>query len=73
MFMGENAEQPVINELIRSYHVSVNILQGKVSKTRDGSYGTLFVQLEGSDDSVKEAIQYLKGQQVEAEVLEDDK
>ena len=39
-FIGEGTEQPLITDLIRNFDVTVNILQGKISQTQDGSYGT---------------------------------
>ena len=44
-FIGESAEQPLITNLIRQFNVTVNILQGKISQTQNGSYGTLFIHL----------------------------
>ena len=32
-----------MTDLIRNFDVTVNILQGKISQTQDGSYGTLFI------------------------------
>ena len=46
-FIGDSAEQPVITNLIRNLNVTVNILQGKISQTQSGSYGTLFIHLDG--------------------------
>ncbi|MFB4163178.1 methionine ABC transporter ATP-binding protein [Alteribacillus sp. JSM 102045] len=69
MFLGEDAEQPVMTELIQTCGVSVNILQGKVSKTREGSYGTLFVQLQGEKNNLEKALLFLKEHRIEAEVL----
>ncbi|MGY4689047.1 methionine ABC transporter ATP-binding protein [Salibacterium sp. K-3] len=71
-FVGEDAEQPVMTELIRHCGVGVNILQGKLSKTRHGSYGTLFVQLQGDREHMDEALRFLKEHRVEAEVLQHD-
>ncbi|WP_158737836.1 methionine ABC transporter ATP-binding protein [Alteribacillus sp. YIM 98480] len=73
MFLGEDAEQPVMTELIQTCGVSVNILQGKVSKTRDGSYGTLFVQLQGEKKNLDKALLFLEDHRIEAEVLNHDK
>ncbi|RSL34110.1 methionine ABC transporter ATP-binding protein [Salibacterium salarium] len=72
MFLGEDAEQPVMTELIRHCGVAVNILQGKVSKTREGSYGTLFVELQGEQENLDKALQFLEDHRVEAEVLKND-
>lgn len=68
-FIGESAEQPVITKLIRSHHVTVNILQGKISQTRNGSYGTLFIHLDGEQDEIDKAVDFIRSQQVGVEVI----
>lgn len=68
-FIGESAEQPVITELIRHHDVTVNILQGKISQTQNGSYGTLFIHLDGDDEKVDKAVDFIRSQQVGVEVV----
>jgi D-methionine transport system ATP-binding protein len=68
-FVGDSTELPLITTLIRNYQISVNILQGKISQIKDGSYGTLFIHLDGEPSVVSEAIKYLNGQFVGVEVL----
>ncbi|WP_312092487.1 methionine ABC transporter ATP-binding protein [Niallia sp.] len=69
-FVGESAEQPVITNLIRSFAVSVNIIQGKISPTQNGSYGTLYIHLDGEKEEIEKAIQYLHAQEISVEVIE---
>jgi D-methionine transport system ATP-binding protein len=68
-FIGESAEQPVITSLIRNHDVSVNILQGKISQTQNGSYGTLFIHLDGKEPEIEKAIDFIRSQQVGVEVV----
>jgi D-methionine transport system ATP-binding protein len=68
-FVGEAAEQPLITNLIRHYNVTVNILQGKISQTQNGSYGTLFIHLDGESEELSKAIAYIESQQVGVEVI----
>ncbi|WP_026576034.1 methionine ABC transporter ATP-binding protein [Bacillus sp. UNC438CL73TsuS30] len=68
-FIGEAAEQPIITNLIRQNDVTVNILQGKISQTQSGSYGTLFIHLDGDADKVNQAVDYIRTQQVGVEVV----
>jgi D-methionine transport system ATP-binding protein len=68
-FIGEAAEQPIITNLIRNNNVTVNILQGKISQTQSGSYGTLFIHLDGNDAEVDKAVDYIRSQQVGVEVV----
>jgi D-methionine transport system ATP-binding protein len=71
-FIGESAEQPVITNLIRQHDVTINILQGKVSQTQSGSYGTLFIHIDGDEAEINKAIAYIRSQQVGVEVVVND-
>ncbi|CAG9609655.1 methionine ABC transporter ATP-binding protein [Pseudoneobacillus rhizosphaerae] len=68
-FVGEATEQPLITNLIRHHEVTVNILQGKINQTQNGSYGTLFVHLDGDIKEITRAIEYIRSQLVGVEVL----
>ncbi|MFS0656169.1 methionine ABC transporter ATP-binding protein [Bacillus sp. 179-C3.3 HS] len=68
-FIGDSAEQPLISEIIRSYEVDVNILQGKISQTQEGAFGTLFIHINGKETEVEKAIAYIQSKQVEIEVM----
>ncbi len=68
-FIGESAETPVLSEVIRSYKINVNILQGKISQTQHGSYGTLFIHVDGDASEVAKAIDYLHNQEIGVEVI----
>lgn len=68
-FVGESAEQPLITDLIRTFDITINILQGKISQTQNGSYGTLFIHLEGSGEQVSDAISFIESRQVGVEVI----
>jgi D-methionine transport system ATP-binding protein len=68
-FVGEAAEQPLITNLIRHHEVTVNILQGKINQTQNGSYGTLFIHLDGEAKEINSAIEYIRSQLVGVEVL----
>ena len=68
-FVGESAEQPLIKNLIRHFQVTVNILQGKISQTQNGCYGTLFIHVDGEAEEVAKAIEFIHSQQVGVEVI----
>ncbi|MEY2192868.1 methionine ABC transporter ATP-binding protein [Neobacillus sp. BF23-41] len=68
-FVGETTEQPLITNIIRDFDVIVNILQGKISHTQTGSYGTLFIHLDGQSSEIQKAIDYIHSQQVGVEVI----
>ena len=68
-FIGEGTEQPLITDLIRNFDVTVNILQGKISQTQAGSYGNVIYSLDGEDQVIADAIQFIKSHQVSVEVI----
>jgi D-methionine transport system ATP-binding protein len=68
-FVGTSAEQPLITNLIRKFPIDVNILQGKISQTQNGAYGSLFVHLDGEEAEIEKALLYIREQQVELEVM----
>ncbi|MGB3890597.1 MAG: methionine ABC transporter ATP-binding protein, partial [Priestia megaterium] len=68
-FVGGKAEQPLITTILKQFDVTINILQGKISHTQTGSYGTLFVHLDGELTEVEKVIAYIHEQQVEVEVM----
>lgn len=70
VFVGERTEQPVLAGLIRKFDVDVNIVQGNISQTQAGAYGTLILQLVGEEKLVQEAIDYLHTQSVQTEVID---
>ena len=69
MFLGSSAKQPVISQVIRKFDVDINIVQGEINQTQTGAYGTLYIQIDGKAEEVKEAIRYLKDHQIEVEVV----
>ncbi|GAE33216.1 methionine ABC transporter ATP-binding protein [Halalkalibacter akibai] len=68
-FVGEEAERPLITQLIRHFDIEVNIVQGKITKIQQGSYGTLFVALNGDQTEIDRAIAFIREKEVEVEVI----
>ncbi|SDM74776.1 methionine ABC transporter ATP-binding protein [Bacillus sp. OK048] len=68
-FVGESTEQPLITNIIRDFDIIVNILQGKISHTQNGSYGTLFIHMDGLATEIQKAIDYIHSQHVGVEVI----
>lgn len=71
-FVGEKTEHPVLASLIRKYDIDVNIVQGNISHTKGGAYGSLILQLLGNEDDVDKAIAYLHELGVQTEVIGND-
>ncbi len=71
-FHGQQVERPVINELSKSFpELEISILEGSIHQLADkGTIGSLFVQLVGPVEQLKETLTLLEKLQVEAKVIE---
>lgn len=71
-FTGATTEQPVISQIIKEFNLVVNIVHGKISNTTGGSFGTLFIHIDGDKAQVTEALNFLTKQAIQTEVIEHD-
>ncbi|RNF39315.1 methionine ABC transporter ATP-binding protein [Planococcus salinus] len=69
IFIGDQAEQPILTKLIRNFPVEVNIVQGDIAHTQRGAYGTLILQIKGEPEQIAGAIQFLEVENVQTEVM----
>ena len=72
VFVGDRTEQPILSRLIKQYQVEVNIVQGNITQTQNGAYGTLYLQIDGDTLAINQAIDYLHEQEVHTEVISHD-
>ncbi len=68
-FIGESAGRPVISTLVRECNVTANVLFGKIDHIKDTPFGTLVVELIGSQADVDEGMALLRRHGLEWEVL----
>ncbi|MDU4172158.1 MAG: methionine ABC transporter ATP-binding protein [Serratia liquefaciens] len=68
-FVGGQTHQAVISDVILRYKVSINILHGKISQTLNGSFGELYIHVEGNDLQIDSMLKLLKEQQIAVEVI----
>lgn len=71
IFQGNNVRRPIISQLSRRYHLDINIIQGSVQESQEVPIGSLFVQVIGEEENIREAFEELKNQEVEVEVIND--
>ncbi|MGO1060503.1 methionine ABC transporter ATP-binding protein [Planococcus sp. FY231025] len=72
VFVGDQTEQPILTKLIRKHPVDINIVQGNIAHTQRGAYGTLILQIKGSQPEVAEAMAFLNAEGVQTEVMAND-
>lgn len=68
-FVDNKVHQPIISQMIRTYQVDANILFGRIDQMKNASFGTLLVELSGPSLKIREAVEFLRENQVEVEVL----
>lgn len=69
LFLEENAEKPLLNEMALWYGVSVNILHGKIEYVAERPIGLLVVVIDGEDGALVDAINFLRSRAGNVEVL----
>ncbi len=68
-FVGESAGEPLMTVLIKNYDVSVNIISANMEELQGTAFGTLLIELEGAQEHLKEALDYVHEKQVKDEVI----
>jgi D-methionine transport system ATP-binding protein len=68
-FKGEVAGEPIISELIKTFHVDANILLGWIDRLQTLTCGTLIIELSGSAQGVQDSLDYLTKKSVHYEVM----
>lgn len=68
-FIGSSAGKPLISSMIRLYKVDVNIIYGNIDRIKDTPFGNLTLELIGNPGLLQEALDYLRSQGLEIEVL----
>lgn len=69
-FVGENASEPVLYEMIRSSEIKVNILFANMTEIQETTLGTVIIQLNGEQSEINNALAFLKRSGVGVEEVE---
>ncbi len=72
-YIGESSGKPLISDISRRFDIEANITVGNIEKLQDTWIGNLVIDLQGKAEAVKDAIEYLRTQKVEMEVIEDER
>jgi len=68
-FIGASAGEPLISSMIRRYDIDVNIIYGNIDRIKDTPFGNLTLELIGKPGLLQDALDYLRNQGLEIEVL----
>lgn len=68
-FIGASAGEPVISGLVQKYDIKANILYGNIDRVKDTPFGNLTLELIGDPSLMNQALDYLRDNGLEIEVL----
>lgn len=68
-YADDNYDKPILSKCVKKFDVDVSILSGNINKLNISSVGYLTVQILGKEEERVKAIDYLKGNNVNVEVL----
>ncbi|OWZ84652.1 methionine ABC transporter ATP-binding protein [Natranaerobius trueperi] len=68
-FIGNKAKDPIISSLIKNFNVDTNIISGNIDHIKGTPFGTLVLELIGSDSDINKAKEYLTEKDLGLEVL----
>ncbi|WP_019912722.1 methionine ABC transporter ATP-binding protein [Paenibacillus sp. HW567] len=69
-FVGENASEPILYEMIRSCDIKFNILFANMTEIQETTLGTMIIQIHGDRSQVDKALDLLKRHEVGVEEVE---
>ena len=71
-FTGKTTHTPLISEVVKNCAVLVNILFGNIEKISETMIGSLYVEILGTDENIKKAVEYIKNTGTKIEVIQHD-
>lgn len=69
-FIGSKTSEPVISNVAKKFDVEINIRAGGIQHLQEFDVGTLLIDISGTEDEVKKAVEYIKGAGVNVELTE---
>ncbi|PAF47636.1 methionine ABC transporter ATP-binding protein [Helicobacter sp. 12S02232-10] len=60
IFTGDNANKPLISDVIKRFDIDANILSGNIEDLATESIGHLVIKFNGKENKISESIDYLK-------------
>ena len=68
-YSKDNAKEPIVSNMIKMFNIQANILAGDINKILSKNIGHLILELQGEEDEIAKAIDYLKYKEVDVEVM----
>lgn len=71
-FQGKSTNDTFISQVAKNYPIDINILQGKITQTQNGTLGKMVIQMIGEETALNEALAYMKTTSTIVEVIRDE-
>jgi D-methionine transport system ATP-binding protein len=68
-FIGSSAGEPLVSSMVQRFDIKANILYGNIDRVKNVPFGNLAMELIGPSDLIAAALEYLRNNGVEIEVL----
>ncbi|HUH77104.1 MAG TPA: methionine ABC transporter ATP-binding protein, partial [Devosia sp.] len=69
VYVGPQARQPVLADAIRHFDLPINIVHGRVSRTRDAAIGELYVEVPAEGATLQALLAYLAERDIVSEII----
>ena len=69
VYVGPQARQPVLADAIRYFDLPINIVHGRVSRTRDAAIGELYVEVPAEGSTLQALLAYLAERDIVSEII----
>lgn len=69
MFASDNAEKPLISEMIETFHTRISILSGHIDHVGTSDLGTLLISMPNEDELLEQAMSFFKDASVEVQFM----
>ena len=68
-FLGDSSRKPIVSKVIKNFNIDVNILSGSIDTLQSTNVGYLMLELIGEDAEIEKALNSLKNEDVNVEVI----
>lgn len=68
-FVGDDSQQPLITTLVRTFQITINIIQANIETIQEAAVGFTICQLSGDHEAIERALNYVKTTSITVEVL----
>ncbi len=68
-YSGENADVPLMSQLIKEFQVDANIIYGNIELLNGSPLGQLVLSLSGEASRMEAAFRYIQSKNIQMEVI----